>query len=64
MTHQGGDEIVGLYRVRGDVNMELFQPKDADADYAMAIQYLEGPDGYKADPEELPASRLGRARAI
>jgi len=63
-THQGGDEIAGLYRVRGDVNMELFQRKDAEADYAMAIQYLEGPDGYKADPVELPLSRLGRARAV
>jgi len=63
-TCQGGDEIAGLYRVRGDVDMELFHPKDAEADYAKAIEYLEGPDGEKADPEELPASRLGRARAV
>lgn len=56
-TNQGGDEIAGLYRVRGDVDMELFQPKNAEADYAKAIEYLEGPDGDKADPEELPASR-------
>ncbi|KAL7538886.1 hypothetical protein ACHAXR_011699 [Thalassiosira sp. AJA248-18] len=63
-THQGGDEIAGLYRVRGDVNMELFQTKEAEADYAKAIQYLEGPDGDMADPSELPASRLGRARAV
>lgn len=63
-TEQGGDEIAGLYRVRGDVNMELFQPSEAVEDYTKSIQYLEGVDGYKADPEELPASRLGRARAI
>jgi len=43
---------------------ELFQPKEAQADYAKAIQYLEGPDGDKADQEELPASRLGRARSV
>ncbi|KAL9179166.1 hypothetical protein ACHAXT_008456 [Thalassiosira profunda] len=63
-TGQGGDEIAGLYRVRGDVNMELYQPNAAEADYGRAITYLEGPDGNKADPEELPASRLGRARAV
>lgn len=63
-THQGGDEIAGLYRVRGEVHMELFQPQDAEADYTKAIQYLNGPDGDLADPEELPAARLGRARAI
>lgn len=43
---------------------ELFQANNAEADYGKAIQYLEGPDGNKADPEELPAARLGRARAI
>jgi len=63
-THQGGDEIAGLYRVRGDVKMDLIQPKEAEADYAKAIQYLEGPGGDMADPEELPAARLGRARAV
>lgn len=63
-TKQGGDEIAGLYRVRGDVNMDLYRPKEAEADYAKAIQYLEGPDGNKADSEELPNSRLGRARAV
>ena len=63
-THQGGDEIAGLYRVRGDAYMELFQPKMAAADYAQSIILLDGPDGSKADPDEKPASRLGRGRAI
>ncbi|KAL7549560.1 hypothetical protein ACHAWF_012829 [Thalassiosira exigua] len=63
-TGQGGDEVAGLYRVRGDARMELLRPIDAEGDYAEAIRYLEGADGYKADPEELPAARLGRARAI
>jgi hypothetical protein len=30
---------------------------DALSDYSEAIRYLEGADGIKADPEELPASR-------
>lgn len=63
-TNQGGDEIAGLYRVRGDANMELFQPKRAAADYAKATELLNGPDGNKADPEEKPAARLGYGRAI
>ena len=98
-SHQGGDEVAGLYRVRGDLDMvrsdwveppasvlrpfppltsffraidrpsarpavpdemrrqELRRPMDAVSDYSEAIRYLEGPDGIKADPEELPASR-------
>ncbi|KAL7449676.1 hypothetical protein ACHAWC_001726, partial [Mediolabrus comicus] len=63
-TNQGGDEIAGLYRVRVDANMELFQPKRAAADYAKATELLNGPDGNKADPEEKPAARLGYGRAI
>ena len=63
-TNQGGDEIAGLYRVRGDANMELFQPKRAAADYAKATELLNGPGGNKADPEEKPAARLGYGRAI
>jgi tetratricopeptide (TPR) repeat protein len=63
-TNQGGDEIAGLYRVRGDANMELFQQKRAAADYAKATELLNGPDGNKADPEEKPAARLGYGRAI
>ncbi|KAL3804525.1 hypothetical protein HJC23_002564 [Cyclotella cryptica] len=63
-THQPGDEIAGLYRVRGDAYMELLQPKNAELDYGKAIEYLDGVDGDKADPEEKPASRLGRARAV
>ena len=63
-TMQSGDETAGLYRVRGDVNMELFHSMEAESDYGRAIQLLQGPDGPKADPEELPASLIGRARAI
>ena len=36
---------------------ELFQPTKAIEDYTKAVQYLEGDDGYKADPNELPAAR-------
>ncbi len=36
---------------------ELRQPLDAEKDYAKAIQYLDGPDGNKADPEERPSTR-------
>lgn len=46
-----------LIRFANNELQELFQPKEAVADYAKAIEYLEGADGYKADPEELPASR-------
>jgi tetratricopeptide (TPR) repeat protein len=63
-SHQGGDEIAGLYRVRGDAYMELIQPKLAAGDYSKAIELLDGPDGNKADPEEKPACRLGHGRAI
>ncbi|KAL7492866.1 hypothetical protein ACHAWT_006851 [Skeletonema menzelii] len=63
-TNQGGDEIAGLYRVRGDAYMELTQPRLAAGDYLKSIELLDGPDGIKADPEEKPASRLGHARAI
>ncbi|KAL3764549.1 hypothetical protein ACHAWO_007920 [Cyclotella atomus] len=63
-TRQGGDEIAGLYRVRGDAYMELMQSANAEKDYGKAIALLDGEDGDKADPEERPASRLGRARAV
>ena len=63
-TNQGGDEIAGLYRVRGDAYMELLQPKLASGDYSKSIDLLNGPDGNKADPEEKPACRLGHARSI
>ena len=36
---------------------EMRQPKEAEQDYTKAIQYLDGPDGDKADPGERPASR-------
>ena len=40
------------------------QSANAEKDYGKAIDYLDGVDGDKADPEERPASRLGRARAV
>ena len=32
------------------------QSMDAEKDYSKAIEYLNGIDGDKADPEEMPAS--------
>ncbi|KAL3781057.1 hypothetical protein ACHAW5_002433 [Stephanodiscus triporus] len=90
-TRQGGDEIAGLFRVRGDLDMAalgggvvrggrggreirggetsgmpvLIRAIDrTDADYSVAIRYLEGPDGGRADPEELPASRARAVRSM
>ena len=40
-----------------DDRQELHRPINAISDYSEAIRYLEGPDGDKADPDELPASR-------
>lgn len=61
---QPDDEKAGLYRVRGDCYMVLLRPSDAIQDYTTAITMLQGPGGAKADPTELPASLLGRARSI
>lgn len=61
---QAPDERAGLYRVRGDCYMALLQADKAITDYTTAIDLLKGPGGEKADPSELPASILGRARAI
>ena len=36
---------------------ELHRPINAISDYSEAIRYLQGPDGNKADPDELPATR-------
>jgi tetratricopeptide (TPR) repeat protein len=62
---QPGDERAGLYRVRGDCFMALEQPNEAIGDYSTAIDLLKDPAvAAAADPVELPASLLGRARAI
>jgi len=62
---QPPDERAGLYRVRGDCKMALKNPTDAIEDYSTAIELLRLPESKnKADPVELPASILGRARAI
>ena len=63
-SNQAVDEKAGLYRVRGDCHLRLFQTAEAMKDYSKAIDLLEGPDGDLADPAERPAARLGRARAI
>jgi len=62
---QPPDERAGLYRVRGDCKMALKNPTEAIEDYTTAIDLLRLPESKnKADPVELPASILGRARAI
>ncbi|KAG7351712.1 tetratricopeptide repeat protein [Nitzschia inconspicua] len=62
---QPADELAGLYRVRGDCYMALERPNDAIVDYGQAISLLQQPGvSEAADPVELPASFLGRARAI
>jgi tetratricopeptide (TPR) repeat protein len=61
---QPPDELAGLYRVRGDCHMLLSDAVKAASDYTQAIHLLQGPGGEKADPAELQAALLGRARAI
>lgn len=62
---QPPDERAGLYRVRGDCKMALKNPTEAIEDYKTAIELLTLPESKnKADPVELPAAILGRARAI
>ena len=64
-TKQPADERAGLYRVRGDCKMALSLSQEAINDYTIAIDLLKLPESIeKADPIELPASLLGRARAI
>ena len=53
---QAPDERAALYRVRGDCYMALMRPQDAQKDYTVAINLLEGPGGNLADESELPAS--------
>lgn len=53
---QAPDERAALYRVRGDCYMALLKPQEAQKDYTIAIDLLEGPGGDLADPSELPAA--------
>jgi len=61
---QAPDEKAALYRVRGDCYMQLLRAEDAVKDYTTTIDFLKGPGGEGADPGELPAATLGRARAL
>ncbi len=64
---QPADEVSALYRVRAAVRMDFTnQPQKALNDYNIALDLLEKNPAAKkaADPSELPAIRLGRARAI
>lgn len=61
--NQPPDEQAGLYRVRGDCYMALGDASKAFDDYNQAVRLLQGPGGDKADPAEVPAALLGRARA-
>ena len=64
-SNQPADERAGLYRVRGDCKMALSLSQEAINDYTIATDLLKLPESIeKADPIELPASLLGRARAI
>ena len=64
-ANQAPDERAALYRVRGDCYTLLADADKAAADYEMAIQLLSTPAAQAAaDPSELPAALLGRARAI
>lgn len=63
-AEQSDDERAALYRVRGDCYTLMANADKAAADYNTAITLLSSPDGKaKADPGELPAALLGRARA-
>jgi tetratricopeptide (TPR) repeat protein len=53
---QAPDERAALYRVRGDCYMALLKPQEAQKDYTIAIDLLEGSGGDLADPSELPAA--------
>ena len=55
-SRQPPDERAALYRVRGDVEMDLKLPEKAAEDYGTAITLLEGPGGEKAEESELPAA--------
>lgn len=58
------DELAGIYRVRGDCYMAQADAAKAVADYDKAVTLLQQPvAAANADPQELPAALLGRARA-
>lgn len=40
------------------------QSANAEKDYGKAIEYLDGVDGDKADPEERPASRYVMSKQV
>ena len=63
---QPDDERAALYRVRGDCYTLLADADRAYADYDTAIQLLTTSKvgQSQADPAELPAALLGRARAL
>lgn len=61
---QPPDERAALYRVRGDCYTALLNADLAVQDYTTTIDLLTGEGGELADPAELPAARLGRARAL
>ena len=62
---QPPDERAALYRVRGDCYTLLADASKAESDYSTAIELLRKPESQdKADPSELPAALLGRARAL
>eukprot|EP00977_Amphora_coffeiformis_P015393 scaffold4510_cov183-Amphora_coffeaeformis.AAC.78 len=64
-AQQSDDERAALYRVRGDCYTLLADAPKAVADYDKAIQLLNTAVGKaNADPSELPAALLGRARAV
>jgi tetratricopeptide (TPR) repeat protein len=65
VTKQPADELAGLYRVRGDCRMLSAQASDAQKDFNVAVTLLQkDPVALEAaDPAELPAALLGRARA-
>jgi len=60
---QPPDERAGLYRVRGDCFAGMLKPELAVQDFTTALDLLSSPGGNLADAEEVPAARLGRARA-
>jgi len=60
---QPADERAALYRIRGDCYMTLLRPNNAIEDFTTALDLLQGPAGDRADPSEIPAARLGRARS-
>jgi tetratricopeptide (TPR) repeat protein len=67
---QPADEVAGLYRVRGDCYMALSKAQLAYADYDQAVRLLQSSsspsvlEAAAADPAELTASLLGRARSV